>query len=143
MNKHTRTTGKVILANAERLLHAYARGARIQSLWKSDWVTENEGRVPTTDSRDVQLTWRVHPKDAHLEWGLVSTQLLRLVREGLKDDWSETEPLDPFRDLALGLFGRAMRWYMESTPRAKFDDGYTFARHHMQLLAEFYADQGA
>ena len=52
-----------------RLLHAAARGARIQALYQRHWIPANYFHLVG------DYTYRIHPDDAHLQYGPVSTAL--------------------------------------------------------------------
>jgi len=73
--------------HAQRLLVAASRGARVQnkhSLPRQCWV----------DSNDVYLdgfvhSQRIHPDDAHLQYGPIATQL-RLMAASTQHEWDET-----------------------------------------------------
>ena len=58
-----------------RLLHAAARGARIEALYSWGWGTSV---VSNTDSC---YEYRIHPEDAHLAYGPISTALLEMAKE--------------------------------------------------------------
>jgi len=67
--------------NTARLLHAAARGARIQQ----HVISEGGGWWYTTQCvyygyRD--LTFRIHPEDAHLAYGPISTALRKRAETG-------------------------------------------------------------
>jgi hypothetical protein len=52
-----------------RLLHAAARGARIQVMYRRGWIPAIAVRT------DDMYKYRIHPEDAHLQYGPVSTAL--------------------------------------------------------------------
>ena len=52
-----------------RLLHAAARGARVEALYQRCWIPCNTLTVPN------RHTYRIHPDDAHLQYGPISTEL--------------------------------------------------------------------
>ena len=54
-----------------RLLHAAARGARIQTNDRGGWL--DAAYIPTADYKGDDF--RVHPDDAHLQYGPISTAL--------------------------------------------------------------------
>ena len=57
-----------------RLLHAAARGARIQKLeCPGDWVEADS--VPLDEYNTFYMHRRIHPEDAHLQYGPISTAL--------------------------------------------------------------------
>ena len=68
-----------------RLLHAAARGARIQALDKNlGWILSSH--CPLALSNDTR-PYRIHPADEHLQYGPISTAL-REMAEGVKYDSS-------------------------------------------------------
>ena len=59
-----------------RLLHAAARGARIQVRWYDSSQWQTSGQLVLVDTmRD----YRIHPDDAHLAYGPVSTALREMA----------------------------------------------------------------
>jgi len=79
-----------------RIAFAFARGARVQYFWKLKWIAA--GFV----DKDIGYTWRIHPSDEHLQYGLLST-MLRNAALGLpvpefvllSDGIKLSLPLDP------------------------------------------------
>jgi hypothetical protein len=67
-----------------RLLHAAARGARIQSQWRDSTVWQTSGQLVLVD--DMRY-YRIHPADEHLQYGPIST-VLREMAENFKYDSS-------------------------------------------------------
>ncbi len=67
-----------------RLLHAAARGARIQTKWNDSvvWQTDNQFLFI-----DTMRHYRIHPDDEHLAYGPISTAL-REMAENFKYDSS-------------------------------------------------------
>ena len=56
-----------------RLLHAAARGARIEAEWKGVWSgVAGIHFVP-------EFNYRIHPDDAHLQYGPISTALREMA----------------------------------------------------------------
>ena len=53
-----------------RLLHAAARGARIETRYPDKWIT-----VVAVRTVDDFYSYRIHPDDAHLQYGPISTEL--------------------------------------------------------------------
>ena len=92
-----------------RLLHAAARGARI------DWMNGSWQPVP----------YYIHPDDAHLQYGPISTALLKLAED---DSWNPSEE----RSLAIAV-ARQFQVYFGDEP--DYPLFYLF-------LAEFLADEG-
>jgi hypothetical protein len=60
-----------------RLLHAAARGARIQALYNRHWIPTNYFHLVAGD-----YTYRIHPDDEHLQYGPISTLLREIARTG-------------------------------------------------------------
>jgi hypothetical protein len=67
-----------------RLLHAAARGARIQSQWRDahtptyqEWQTNNQFVFI-----DTMRHYRIHPADEHLQYGPISTALRDVALTG-------------------------------------------------------------
>jgi hypothetical protein len=62
-----------------RLLFAAARGARIQRQHFKDhpnyWEAAGIVRLGDHDKIDSDYAWRIHPDDAHLQYGPISTAL--------------------------------------------------------------------
>ena len=104
-----------------RLLHAAARGARIQDV----------ALGICTDSRFVHLgeaighLYRIHPNDAHLQYGPISTALREMAED---DSWNPSEE----RSLAVAV-ARQFQVFFHDEP--DFELFYLF-------LAEFLADEG-
>ena len=105
-----------------RLLHAAARGARIQSRWVdgTQWQTTSQFMFV-----DDMRCYRIHPEDAHLEYGPISTALLKLAED---DSWNPSEE----RSLAIAV-ARQFQVYFGDEP--DYPLFYLF-------LAEFLADEG-
>lgn len=59
--------------NIQRLKHAWARGARIQFQWFDEWRDDGRGTFPPNGFL------RIHPADAHLEYGPLSSMLRALA----------------------------------------------------------------
>jgi len=61
-----------------RLLHAAARGARIQTKWNDSvvWQTDNQFLFI-----DTMRHYRIHPDDAHLAYGPISTALREMAED--------------------------------------------------------------
>lgn len=119
--------------NIQRLKFAYARGARIQCSWEdSDWYL-----VAYPEWRNAHTVFRIHPDDAHLEYGPLSSELRRRAIEG---DFSEVQ-IDYFDGVAKyplweGLwahfvFGDEIRWARSE-----------LTRMHFLFVAEMLADEG-
>ena len=106
-----------------RLLHAAARGAKIQTKWVdsgAQWQTT--GQLVLVD--DMRY-YRIHPVDEHLQYGPISTALLKLAED---DSWNPSEE----RSLAIAV-ARQFQVYFGDEP--DYPLFYLF-------LAEFLADEG-
>ena len=102
-----------------RLLHAAARGARIQMMYQRGWI-------PTVAVRtDDMYKYRIHPNDEHLQYGPISTALRKLAED---DSWNPSEE----RSLAVAV-ARQFQVFFDDEP--DFELFYLF-------LAEFLADEG-
>jgi hypothetical protein len=60
-----------------RLLHAAAKGARIQALYQRHWIPANYLHLVECD-----YTYRIHPDDKHLQYGPISTLLREMALTG-------------------------------------------------------------
>ena len=58
-----------------RLLHAAARGARIQMMYQRGWIPAVAVRT------DDMYKYRIHPADEHLQYGPISTALRKLAED--------------------------------------------------------------
>ena len=110
-----------------RLLHAAARGARIQMMYQRGWMPAVAVRT------DDMYKYRIHPADAHLQYGPISTALREMAINDLwyPPSWqislAITVSLDVTREFSELLFSRR-----ENEDYPLF---YLF-------LAEFLADEG-
>lgn len=104
-----------------RLLHAAARGARIEAFpWRKKWI-------PLTHISIVpnKHAYRIHPDDAHLAYGPLSTALREIGLTGTCDD------------VDIPYVKPALLWedgYWESTEEHR--------RVFCLILAEALADSG-
>ena len=105
-----------------RLLHAAARGARIQSRWVDGTQWQTTGQFMFVDG---MRRYRIHPDDAHLAYGPISTALLKLAED---DSWNPSEE----RSLAIAV-ARQFQVY--------FGDEPDYPLFYL-ILAEFLADEG-
>ena len=107
-----------------RLLHAAARGARIEAFpWRKKWITLTHiSIVPNKHA------YRIHPEDAHLAYGPVSTALREMAEDVVwNGDW------------ASFLAGSIANEFTEHSYRAQCEpDDQLF----YLFLAEFLADEG-
>lgn len=104
-----------------RLLHAAARGARIQTLFKTEWV--RAAYIPTADYTGDDP--RIHPEDEHLQYGPISTALRQMGLTGTCDDGDI-----PY--VKIGLLREDCYWSSTKEQRHMF----------CLLLAEALADEG-
>ena len=102
-----------------RILFAAARGARIQVMYRKGWIPAVAVRT------DDIYKYRIHPADAHLGYGQISTALLKLAED---DSWNPSEE----RALALAV-ARQFQVY--------FGDEPDYPLFYL-ILAEFLADEG-
>ena len=102
-----------------RILFAAARGARIQVMYQRVWIPATAVRT------DDMYKYRIHPADAHLGYGPISTALLKLAED---DSWNPSEE----RSLALAV-ARQFQVY--------FGDEPDFELFYL-ILAEYLADEG-
>ena len=102
-----------------RILFAAARGARIQVMYRKGWIPAVAVRT------DGMYKYRIHPADAHLGYGPISTALLKLAED---DSWNPSEE----RSLAIAV-ARQFQVYFGDEP--DYPLFYLF-------LAEFLADEG-
>ena len=109
-----------------RLLHAAARGAKIQTKWLdsgAQWQTT--GQLVLVD--DMRY-YRIHPADEHLQYGPISTAL----RDMAEDD---------------GTWRTDLRWNIAHIVANEFNDYYDWQCEpdyplFYLFLAEFLADEG-
>ena len=109
-----------------RLLHAAARGAKIQTKWVDSgeqWQTT--GQLVLVD--DMRY-YRIHPADEHLQYGPISTAL----RDMAEDD---------------GTWRTDLRWNIAHIVANEFNDYYDWQCEpdyplFYLFLAEFLADEG-
>jgi hypothetical protein len=68
----------------KRLLFAAARGARLQSQHFKDhpnyWEAARIVRLGDHDKIDSDYVWRIHPDDAHRQYGPISTEFRTLAK---------------------------------------------------------------
>ena len=62
-----------------RLLHAAARGARIEGLYQRGWIPVFA--VRTDGLTDGQYKYRIHPDDQYLQYGPISTALRDMAEQ--------------------------------------------------------------
>jgi len=106
-----------------RLLHAAARGARIQADYQGVWSGVSGIHLGKTPH-----DYRIHPDDAHLQYGPISTALREMAEDVVwRGDW------------AYFLAGSIANEFTEHSYRAQCEpDDQLF----YLFLAEFLADEG-
>ena len=109
-----------------RLLHAAARGAKMQTKWvDSGALWQTTGQLVLVD--DMRY-YRIHPADEHLQYGPISTAL----RDMAEDD---------------GTWRTDLRWNIAHIVANEFNDYYDWQCEpdyplFYLFLAEFLADEG-
>ena len=103
-----------------RILFAAARGARIQVMYRKGWIPAVAVRT------DDIYKYRIHPADAHLAYGPISTALREMAAD---DSWKPGS----YRVLAVAA-ANAFQVYLGGV-REDYPLFYLF-------LAEFLADEG-
>ena len=106
-----------------RLLHAAARGARIGFALSGKWYSALS--LTHLQSEFGQDAYRIHPDDEHLQYGPISTALLKLAED---DSWNPSEE----RSLAIAV-ARQFQVY--------FGDEPDYPLFYL-ILAEALADSG-
>lgn len=101
-----------------RILFAAARGARIQVMYRKGWIPAVAVRT------DDIYKYRIHPADAHLGYGPIST--------ALRNDALRLLPNDSNWFSALSLHSDGDLHSLSPTDRSMF----------LLLLAEAVADEG-
>jgi hypothetical protein len=107
-----------------RLLHAAARGARIEAEWKGVWSgVAGIHFVP-------EFNYRIHPNDAHLAYGPISTALREMAEDPKHNSsWEQflaNSAANEFTESFYYRLGEPDRWYPL----------------FYLILAEFLADEG-
>ena len=106
-----------------RLLHAAARGARMQTKWvDSGAMWQTTGQIVLVD--DMRY-YRIHPVDEHLQYGPISTALREMAED---DSWNPSEE-------------RALAVAVAKQFQVFFDDEPDFELFYL-FLAEALADEG-
>mgnify|MGYP003645830922 CR=1 FL=1 len=107
-----------------RLLFAAARGARIQHDWCGEWI--NTGFYPVIE---YARPHRIHPDDAHLAYGPISTALRDLAMQGMvmeiTTDWEFVA-----------------RYYFMDIAWEKVPNDVEHRSFFLLILAEALADEG-
>ena len=110
-----------------RLLHAAARGARIQSRWVDGTQWQTTGQFVFVDGMRY---YRIHPDDAHLAYGPISTAL----REVAEDARAELQP-----SWEMGLANFSANNFIDYYDWQWCEPDYPL---FYLFLAEFLADEG-
>ncbi len=110
-----------------RLLHAAARGARIQSRWVdgTQWQTTCQFMFV-----DDMRCYRIHPDDQYLQYGPISTALREMAehnRSDIRPSWEQ------------GLSNFAANQFTEYFDSRQGEPDYPL---FYLFLAEFLADSG-
>jgi hypothetical protein len=108
-----------------RLLHAAARGARIEGLYQRGWIPVFA--VRTDGLTDGQYKYRIHPDDEHLQYGPISTALREMA-----EDYSWNPSWEHYAAHAV-----EDRFTLFDRGHCEFD----FPLFYL-FLAEFLADEG-
>ena len=107
-----------------RLLFAAARGARIDVWYQCKWVSAIAVRTV-----DDLYNYRIHPDDAHLQYGPISTALREFAETG--------------KELyALSGYAAVQMFKYECTYRFVLAADWPHAQMFALILAEFLADEG-
>ena len=108
-----------------RLLHAAARGARIQSRWVdgTQWQTTCQFMFV-----DDMRCYRIHPDDENLQYGPVSTELREMAAD---DSWKPNS----YRVLAAAAANEFKKYFDSRQGEPDYPLFYL-------ILAEFLADEG-
>ena len=109
-----------------RLLHAAARGARIDVWYQCKWVSAIAVRTV-----DDLYNYRIHPVDEHLAYGPISTAL----RERAGDNRPPRE--DFMYDVMAGIVPN----YIEGDWAARYEN-FLHRSLFLLILAEALADEG-
>jgi hypothetical protein len=106
-----------------RLLHAAARGARIEVLHNECWY-----QACAIEVHDIHGTQRIHPDDAHLQYGPISTAL----RQGAADDAEAAAEIPYIQGF----------WAFTRSETDTFDQDEKHRSLFLLILAEALADSG-
>lgn len=113
-----------------RILFASARGARIQRQHFKDhpnyWEAAGIVRLGDHDKIDSDYVWRIHPDDAHLQYGPVSTALREYAAT---NEWPYT---------LTAMLAEAAFWHEKPLHASEEPHASMFAL----ILAESLADEG-
>ena len=105
-----------------RLLHAAARGARIEALYSWGWGTS------VLSHTDSSYHYRIHPDDQYLQYGPISAELREMAADDL---WNPNS----YRVLAVAAANEFKEYFYSRQGEPDYPLFYLF-------LAEFLADEG-
>lgn len=117
--------------NNARLLHAAARGARIQEYHFRDEVWFEATGATLQEYSDPEYLFRVHPDDEHLQYGPISSAL----RFRFASEWTLAE----LNDSGWPAAWEYVKAIFPGDTRIYGEEGYALA---MLFLAEALADEG-
>ena len=106
-----------------RLLHAAARGARVQALYQRCWIP-----LKHISFEPNSHLYRIHPDDKHLGYGPISTELREMAAD---DSWNPNS----YRVLAVAAANEFKEYFDSRQGEPDYPLFYLF-------LAEFLADEG-
>ena len=111
-----------------RLLHAAARGARIQSRWVDavQWQTTCQFMFV-----DGMRCYRIHPDDEHLQYGPIST--------ALRERAGDSRP--PREDFMYDVMAGIVPNHIEGDWAARYEN-FLHRSLFLLILAEALADEG-
>lgn len=112
-----------------RLLHAAARGARIQLYVEKGNLPEQRWRTVHTVPTFPCADFRIHPEDAYLQYGPISSALREVADADLR-----------YPDVRVPPYGS---WYTNYSDALNF--GHADELHkalYLLILAEALADEG-
>ena len=119
------------MSNIQRLKFAFARGARIQFNYRGVW---QEARSPLWNQ---EINFRIHPKDEHLQYGLLSNAMRAAGLDGVAGITSLAA--DAYQMYQHIVGGSHPTRYVEDYDGA---DPKTVGRLHALFIAELLADEG-
>ena len=112
-----------------RLLHAAARGARIEC-----WLLPQKKWIPAIAVRvadGLHIDYRIHPDDAHLQYGPIST--------ALRERAGDSRP--PREDFMYDVMAGIMPNHIEGDWAARYEN-FLHRSLFLLILAEALADEG-
>jgi len=102
-----------------RIAFAFARGARVQYFWQLKWI------AACFVDKDIGYTWRIHPTDEWMQYGLVSTRIRAAALNLPFDDTLLTQ-------YGLELYDKMPDWFNDTDHKRLFQ----------LFMAEELADEG-